>query len=355
MLDKKFLNQIIDNLKKESTEGTLTKNSRVLLVDSMNTFIRSFAMVNHLNPNGHHTGGIVGFLMSIGFAIKHIKPTRVICVFDGDGSTLNRKNLYPDYKGNRDGKTMLNGNTFGSYSEMNKLNEQKALENQMERLVQYLHMLPIDMMSIDGIEADDSIGLLAKHISQNEDGDVCIMSADRDFLQLVTDKVTVYSPVKKIFYSPENVKTEFKVSAPNYLYYKVLLGDVSDNLPGVSGLGPKKILKLFPELETNDRISIEDIYEKAKHLKNENILYERVIERKNQLDINLKLMNLHEPVISENNREEIFGIFNSETNDFLKGDFLKMYREDSLGNSIPNVELWLDEVFKNLTAFKNKI
>ena len=66
----------------------LQLNSRVLLIDSMNTFLRSFAMINHMNPSGAHIGGLTGFLKSIGFAIRHIKPTRVILVFDGTACTI---------------------------------------------------------------------------------------------------------------------------------------------------------------------------------------------------------------------------------------------------------------------------
>jgi hypothetical protein len=76
---------MLENIK-NSKEDPLHLNSRVLLVDSMNTFLRSFAMINHMNPGGAHIGGLTGFLKSIGFAIRHIKPTRVILVFDGTGS-----------------------------------------------------------------------------------------------------------------------------------------------------------------------------------------------------------------------------------------------------------------------------
>ena len=94
----KDFKSILDNIKAATKEDLKPK---VLLVDSMNTFLRSFAMINHMNPQGHHIGGLTGYLKSIGFAIRHINPTRVILVFDGPGSTVNKKNLYSEYKGNR--------------------------------------------------------------------------------------------------------------------------------------------------------------------------------------------------------------------------------------------------------------
>ena len=93
MMKNNTFKQMLDNIK-QSKDEPLHLNSKVLLIDSMNTFLRSFAMINHMNPNGAHIGGLTGFLKSIGFAIRHIKPTRVILVFDGNGSTTNKKNLY---------------------------------------------------------------------------------------------------------------------------------------------------------------------------------------------------------------------------------------------------------------------
>ena len=79
MFDKKFLSQLISTLGDDKP----TKNSRILVVDSMNTFMRNFATVNAINPAGHHIGGLVGYLRSVGYAIKTFRPTRVILVFDG--------------------------------------------------------------------------------------------------------------------------------------------------------------------------------------------------------------------------------------------------------------------------------
>jgi len=77
---------------------TLHRNSRVLIVDSLNTFLRNFVAIHHLNPSGAHIGGLGGFLKSIGAAIRDIEPTRVILVFDGHGGSTNKRYLYPEYK-----------------------------------------------------------------------------------------------------------------------------------------------------------------------------------------------------------------------------------------------------------------
>jgi 5'-3' exonuclease len=103
-------------------------------------------MINHINPDGHHIGGLTGFLKSIGYAIKMLEPTKVILVFDGVGGSNNKRNLYPDYKANRNKNRMTNYSIFS-----NKEEETESINNQMARLIQYLQCLPVSMICIDGI------------------------------------------------------------------------------------------------------------------------------------------------------------------------------------------------------------
>ena len=172
--------------------------SSILIIDGLNTFLRSFTMINHLNPDGHHIGGLTGFLKSIGYAIRMSDPTKVVVIFDGIGGSNARRNLYPEYKANRNSSRITNHNIFSSKDE-----ESESINNQISRLIQYLQCLPVTVISIDGLEADDIIGYLANKFQvHDETQKVTIMSADKDFLQLVSDKVHCYSPTKKKIYTP---------------------------------------------------------------------------------------------------------------------------------------------------------
>ena len=319
---------------------TRTSLDSILIIDGLNTFLRSFTMINHINPNGHHIGGLTGFLKSIGYAIKMLNPTKVIIVFDGVGGSNARRNLYPEYKANRHVNRMTNYSIFSSKEE-----ETESINNQMARLIQYLKCLPVTVISIDGLEADDIIGYLSNKFQvYNETTSVTIMSADKDFLQLISDKVQVYSPVKKKIYKPKDVLEEFGVSSYNFLNYKILMGDQSDNVPGISGLGPVKLLKLFPELTSEDKIELNDIIESSANKINENKLYLSVVERRHQLEINEKLMSLDGSFLSPENKQLVKDAFNDsyELNKYL---FHQIYVNDKLGESIPNVDNWLTEVF----------
>lgn len=319
---------------------TRTSLDSILIIDGLNTFLRAFTMINHINPNGHHIGGLTGFLKSIGYAIKMLNPTKVVIVFDGVGGSNARRNLYPEYKANRHVNRMTNYSIFSSKEE-----ETESINNQMARLIQYLKCLPVTVISIDGLEADDIIGYLANKFQvYNETTNVTIMSADKDFLQLVSDKVQVYSPVKKKVYKPKDVLEEFGVSCYNFLNYKILMGDQSDNVPGISGLGPVKLLKLFPELISENKVELDDIIESSANKIDENKLYLSVVERRHQLEINKRLMSLDGGFLSPDNKQLVKDAFNNsyELNKYL---FHQIYVNDKLGESIPNVDNWLTEVF----------
>ena len=322
-----------------------TQLNSVLIIDGLNAFLRAFTMINHINPDGHHIGALTGFLKSVGYAIKMLNPTKVVIVFDGVGGSNPRKNLFPDYKANRNVNRMTNYSIFQSKEE-----ESESINNQMQRLILYLKCLPVSVISIEGLEADDIIGYLTHKLeSFGETQEINIMSADQDFLQLVSTKTSVYSPTKKRILKPKDVLADFGVSATNYINYKILLGDKSDNVPGVTGLGPVKLVKLFPELTGENKVTLESIIEKSAELINENKLYLSVVERRHQLFINQQLMNLEGDFLSPDNRLLVKQAFTEcyELNKYL---FHQIYVNDKLGESIPNVDNWLTEVFGYLNS-----
>jgi 5'-3' exonuclease len=336
---------LLSNIKEDSITETLHLNGRVLLVDGMNTFLRSFAVINYTNTQGTHVGGLVGFLRSLAYVINLTQPTRVICVFDGEGNITNRKNLYSDYKGQRKLKRITNWSSFDSLEE-----ESASVSQQMLRLIDYLKQLPINISVIDKLEADDIIGYLAPKFDQS-----IIMSADQDFLQLCSNKVQVYSPIKKKFYGPKEVFDEYGLWPQNFINYKVLMGDTSDNLPGVKGLGPKKLFKLFPELQGDKKITLKEIIQKGLDKHEENGIYGNIWNFRKQLGINEQLMSLENPNIPEYDIKRLDELLNLEPYTFNQQRFLQLHKSDLLENKIsPNVELWLSNNFLYLTKYKHK-
>lgn len=335
-MNKERLLDIFSRINKDEKPKNLHHNSRVLIVDGMNTFLRSFAVVDRVNLMGNEIGGLVGFLKSLGHAIKLLTPTRVVIVFDGEGGSVNRKYLYNDYKSNRDTGRIMNYKSFN-----NKDDEDNSKYNQMSRLIPYLECLPLSLMSFDKLEADDVIGYLSNKIYEEYDDSVVhIMSSDNDFMQLVNDRTYVYSPTKKKIYGVENVIQDFGVHPNNFLIYKTLVGDTSDNIPGVHGAGEKNVIKLFEFVSKAEPKTLQDVYEVCFNPPKNSVVYQRVINVQKQLEIFYKLMDLKDPNISDELKEEILEEYHKKTPLLRKFDFIKLYHHDRMGGAIPNLESW---------------
>ena len=185
-------------------------------------------MLNAVNPDGVHVGGLGGFFRSLGALIRQIQPTSVYVVFDGAGSANNRKNLLPEYKSGRNLQRITNWEVFESHDD-----EDDAKIDQIVRVIQYLKTLPVKTVSIDKVEADDIIAYLGTILPKCKEDKVFIVSSDKDFLQLVNENVIVYRPMEKEFYDENTVRQKFNMSPQNFIIYKTLMGDNSDKVKGV--------------------------------------------------------------------------------------------------------------------------
>jgi len=125
------------------------------------------------------------------------------------------------------------------------------------------------------------------------------------------------------------------------------LGDASDNLPGIRGLGPKKILKMF-DLSGESELDLDDIYEISEDNVGTSNLHGGILESKQQLKINYQLMNIRTPNISDESKEDIINSLNEEITPLNIGGFVMLYEADGLRNSIGNTHSWLAETFGSL-------
>ena len=234
----KELLKLLDNLDEQGKETV--DSQRILMIDGLNLFFRNFAMLNMVNPDGVHIGGLGGFFRSLGALIRQIQPTSVYVVFDGAGSANARKNLLPEYKSGRDLQRITNWDAFDNLED-----EHDAKVDQIVRIVQYLKTLPVKTIGIPKVEADDVIAYLGTILPKKKEDKVFIVSSDKDFLQLVNENVIVYRPMEKEYYTDQTIKEKYNMPPHNFILYKTLLGDNSDKVKGVKGLGEKDYLKNF--------------------------------------------------------------------------------------------------------------
>ena len=339
---------LINLLGKVTKEDEVLTNphERVLLIDGLNLFFRNFAMMKMVNQDGAHVGGLGGFLRSLNYLVNQLQPTSVYVVFDGAGSSINRKNLLPEYKSGRNLVRITNWDVFDSLEE-----EHDSKVNQTVRLIHYLKCLPVKTVSMNKVEADDIIAYLSDILSTKHGSKVFIVSNDQDFIQLVDDKITVYRPAEKEFYTKDMIKSNYGVLAENFILYKTLLGDNSDKVEGIKGLGKKGVTKKFPELLERP-LSFDDLMGIAESKLKEHVIYARVLQDEERLRNNYKIMDLGKPLVDEVEKQYLEE-FSEELPPALNTKaFMLLYNEDGLNKLMKDPELTITNTFKVINSFK---
>lgn len=343
---KKKFTSIFSQIKAEHAQLPVNtkkdKNSDILVVDGTNNFIRCWTVVPTLSDNGDHVGGVSGFLTSMGYAIKLLRPTRVIVVFDGKGGSQRRRDIYPEYKNNRKVSVRVNR----AYEEMSDpKTEQEAMINQMVKLIDFLRSLPVSVISIDYIEADDVMAYIATQMYPQ--AKITIMSGDKDFYQLINERVNVWSPIKKKIYGVQDVINEYGVHPTNFVYYRILEGDTSDNIDGVKGVGLKTAIKCFPMLTEAKETSVDEILLRAKDCINEKKIYSAIVDNSKIISRNYMLMQLKDPSFAGSLQMKVSEAAEN-TYEYNKFQFIQKLTAHGMHSAIPNYHVWLQEVFHPL-------
>ena len=343
-MKQKELFKLLDGIQEQGEETV--QSERILFIDGLNLFFRNFAVMNMVNPDGVHIGGLGGFFRSLGAMIRQMDPTQVYVVFDGAGSANNRKNINPLYKSGRDLQRITNWDAFDD-----KRDEDDSKVDQMVRIIQYLKTLPVKTVSIDKVEADDIIAYLCNKVINKPEDKAFIVSSDKDFIQLVNDNVIVYRPMEKEYYTEQTVIDKYKMSPKNFILHKTLLGDNSDKIKGVKGLGEKGLYKKFPELMERD-MNLEDIFTICEAKLKDHVVYASVLQNMDEMEKNYKIMDLDNPMISKKEEEYLDKLVSSDIPPYLPEQFVAFYNQDKLGGMIRNVEFWVKDLFEKLVIKK---
>ena len=333
---------MFNKLSETPTKGV---NDKVMIVDGLNLFIRCFGAVPTLNDNGEHVGGITGCLLSLGALIRKNKPTRVLVVFDGKGGSTRRKKMYKGYKEGRTGLTKVN--RLVGYEDLE--DQAESMKRNFNGLIKYLEFLPVDLCYIDYIEADDIMAYAARHIFKKE---VLIVSSDKDFLQLVDDRISVYLPTKKKMMYEDDVKELYGVPSKNLVYYRIFDGDKSDNIPGVKGIGPKTLINKLDFLQS-DGLTLDTLLERVSQMDDEK-LKNKILENTDTLKLNYDLMQLSEPIMGAAITSNVRDIIDSPINRLNSFEFKKEFMVDKLYTAFKNVETWLVNSWGDLDKYSKQ-
>ena len=338
-------NTILNNLRETPPRAL---NDHILIVDAMNMLIRSFSLLKAMNPSGTHIGGLVGFLRSLGYVTRIFDPTRVIIVWDGKGGSGNRQNINPNYKAQRATARITHWGLYDTREE-----EQEALIGQLFRTKDYLECLPVHQIGMEKLEADDIIAYIAKRASK-ADKKVTIVSSDKDFFQLIDKNIEIYAPVKKKTFTFENVKEEIGVLPQNYNIVKALLGDNSDNLPGVKGLGIKTILSEWKSFTYDTNASLQDVWDHCEtQLDGDKPkkVFAKIIHNWEKVLTNYQLMDLHNTALNDSEIDIVEDSLKQPIPALQTGAFLHHLDQDKIEGITKNTESWLEN-FRGLTTVK---
>jgi 5'-3' exonuclease len=306
--------------------------TKTLLVDGNNLLKIGFHGVKEFYHKGEHVGAIWHFINTLRKFIEEYNYDKVVVFWDGEGSSSARKLIYPQYKENR-------------RSEENEY-KQDSFYQQKERVKQYLEEMFVRQIDIDNNEADD---LIAYYCQISNDENKTIFSSDRDLTQLISDKVSIYSPNTKTMYkNGDKIKIyHYEFPHQNIKTYKILSGDKSDNIDGIYYLGEKTLVKLFPELLENT-VNVSDILTKAEEMfesdKNNTALKNLLTGKTKSgifgnefFEINEKIVDLSNPLITDDAKELVELYYRESLDPDGRGykNLIKMMMENGFFKYLP--------------------
>lgn len=271
---------------------------RILFIDMWNIMIAMNSTVYIEDHNTYPVGMYIGTINQIRVLIDRIKPTKVICVFDGHEAGERRRQLYPEYKGGRRVKERKSKVRIMEGEDNMVYGVDGAFQNQLIKTFDFLKLLPVTTVILPYAEADDTISYLA--LKNKNYHDCFIVSNDKDYLQLIQKGISVYRWKEKKMYDETFFKETFKINVENYIFMKIMLGDTSDRVKGITGIGQKTFAKLNNYLCEKVYNNPEHFYELIENLDysllstREKNSFKKVLEQKETFELCYKIMKLDE-------------------------------------------------------------
>lgn len=326
--------------------------NKILCVDSENLLKQSF----HGNSNSYSKSyGFIGALTTFYTIIRKViieqNITKVILFWDSPTGGKLRHNIYSNYKSNRNKNWNSSEIILSDRDVEREENSDKSLFKQRERIKQYGEELFFRQVEFTDIEADDCIAHFCNELLQNGE-EAIIYTNDRDFCQLINEKVSLYLANKKQLITKNTYFLYFDHDLRNSALIKALEGCKTDMIHGVEGLGEKKLLTYFPELRTNE-VSFDHILFRAEEINKgrkkpysalKNLIegktiveIENVYNGRDLFNLNYKLVNLKEPFITEECKEHIEEVTTYPMSDENRGgkNLMKLMIEDGFIHTLP--------------------
>lgn len=268
---------------------------RLMVIDSLNLFIRNYVVSPVMSTNGQPIGGVIGYLRSLQKYIREIKPDEIIIVWDGPGGSRKKKSIISNYKEGRN-PIRLNRN-------VRMLTDDQEVENkvwQQLRLIEYLNNFPVMQFLEPEIEADDLIAFVVQQ-QKYADWSKIIVSSDKDFIQLCNENTILFRPIQNELMTWKTIVRDFGIHPSNFALARAMVGDKSDNIKGISGVGLKTVSKNFPFLSEDKSYYLEDLERTCLQKQEEGVkskFFQIILDNLDLIHTNYRGMQLYSPNIS---------------------------------------------------------
>lgn len=272
----------------------------ILIIDAMNNFLRHFLVNGAVNNKSEPVGGVVGFIKFIDYLSSTFVPQKIFVVWETGGGSKRRKSIFKEYKSNR--------SKIKEYTKESTIKDQLATDEnckvqQLSTLYKILKKTPICQIFVSGTECDDIIAYLITQQFRMNNSNKIIVSCDKDFYQLLEyNNVSIYDPARRSIITNKDVYEKYNIAPRNFCLARAIVGDISDNIGGVPGVGLKTASKRFSILADQNRdIMISDIIDECKkQITNgaKQKVYKDIIENESIVRRNWKLMYLDSSILS---------------------------------------------------------
>ena len=298
---------------------------RVLIIDALNAYLRAYIVDPSLSTNGQPIGGIKGFVKILQRLVRETKPNQIAIIWDGPNGSAKRKKMDKNYK---DGRKPLKLNRA-----FHNLTDQEVGENKMwqqARIMEYLNQMPIIQTIIPEIEADDVISYLTT-MPYYKGWNKIIVSNDKDFMQLCDEETVLLRPVKNEILNKQRIVEQTGIHPTNMALARAIIGDSSDNLPGIRGAGFATVAKRLNFLSTEKNYSIDEVIEFCENVADKVKFYNNVAENKHVVEHNYKMMQLYAPQMSVQSKIFVQDAVENFDFSYNKTEIIRMMREDGFG------------------------
>ncbi len=297
---------------------------RVLIIDGMNNFTRSYVVDPTLDTNGNPIGGLSGFLKILQKNIREVRPDKVIVCWEGPSGSLKRRSINKNYKAGRKAPRL------NRQFDLTPKEEKENKIQQHVRLLDYLELLPVTQLVIDNVEADDLIAWAARAKYFNGWQKV-ILSNDKDFYQLCDDDTIIVRPVTKEIMNKSRILSDFNIHPDNFGLARAIVGDSSDNIAGVAGVGLPTVAKRLPFLKEDKSFDVSDVIKYCKENVGGVKAYSSIAENEKVISENYELMQLYIPSISAQGISKLHWAVENTGKTMNKTKFRAMLMKDGLG------------------------